>query len=99
MFFRIWQIHFIRNYEPRAQREHRIVQINLPPQTLQVFYWIASLASGDVHHENQNAAARNVTQKFVTQAEPAVRPFDQPRNIRGRGAAVTWKFNDANDWM
>src|SRR5215203_3627844 len=97
MFLRIWQIHFIGNYEPGTRRQGRIIQINFAAQILQIFDWIASLASGDIDYENQNAAARNVAQEFVTQPYSAVRTFDQTGDIGDRGASVTWKFNDADD--
>src|SRR5262249_36994278 len=98
-FLRTGQVHFVGNHKPGARRQGRIVQINFPAQIPQIFDRTASLASGDIHHENQNAAARNVTQKFMTQPESAVRSFDQTRNIRDRGASVTWKFNDADNRM
>src|SRR4029453_14275858 len=97
MFLCAGQIHFIGNYEPGARRQYRIVEINFLAQILQIFDRIASLASGDVDYENQNAAPRNVAQEFVTQPKSAMPPFDQTGNIRDRAASITWKFNDADD--
>src|SRR5205814_9991244 len=60
---------------------------------------ISSFTSGDINHEHQGAAARNVTQEFMAQPEPPMRSFDQTGNIRNGGPPVTWQLHHADDRM
>src|ERR1017187_9952674 len=93
------QIHLVGNYKPRTLRQSWIVEIDFPPKILQILDRIAAFTSGSINHENQKAAARNVSQKIVAESEIAVRTFDQSRNIGDRGAAITRKLNYADNRM
>src|SRR6266478_9833401 len=73
--------------------------MNFPPKVLQIFYGIASFASGYINHEYQNAATCDVAQEFVAQPNPPVCSFDQTRDIRNGRPPVTWHFHYTDDRM
>src|SRR4030095_5411919 len=65
IFLRAWQIRFVRNNKPRSFRHQRIIKIELFSQLRQIFNWIASFASGNIDHKQEDFAARDVSQEFV----------------------------------
>src|SRR5438105_1759812 len=58
-----------------------------------------AFASGDIEHEQQHPAARDVPEKIVPEPDVAMGAFDQAWNVCDRSAAITVEFNDADDRM
>ena len=57
---------------------------------------IAALAAGDVDHEEQHPAARDVAEELVAETDVRMRAFDQAGNVRDGAAAVSPKLDHAD---
>src|SRR5207247_10804435 len=55
-----------------------------------------AFASRDIENEKQDAAAGDVAKKIVTQADVAMRSFDQAGNVGNRRAAIAIKINHSH---
>ncbi len=85
---RLGQIHLVCDHVPGPLRKPRIIEIDLTPQVLEIFDRMPAFASRDVEDEKQNPAASDVAKKIVTEADVAMRSFDQTGNVGNRRAAI-----------
>ena len=84
-------------FPPGSLREARIVEIDFAPKILQILDRMAALASGDVEDKKQDAAACNVAEKIVAEADVAMCALDQSGNVGDRSAAISVKLDHADD--
>src|SRR5205807_7881740 len=63
------------------------------------FDGIPSFASRNIDNEQQNSAARNMSEKFMAESEPVMRAFNQAGYVRDRCAPVIGKFHHTDDWV
>ena len=96
---RVGQIHLVGDHVPGSLRKPRIIKIDLAPSVLQIFDRVPAFASRTVEDEKQDAAARDVAKKIVTEADVAMCSLDQSGNIGNRGAAIAIEINHADHRM
>src|SRR5207245_6022097 len=92
-------MHLTPHCDALTLRQYRIVKIDFAAEILEVFDRIASFTSRNIDNEKYNVAARNMSQKIVSEPKIAMRTLNQTRNVRDRRAAITRKLNHTDDRM
>ena len=93
---RFWQVHFVGQDAPGAFGELVGVEGNLFAQGFEIGDRVAALAAGGIDDEHEEAAAHDVAEELVTEADIGVGTLDQARDIGNGGAADGVELHDTD---